>query len=170
MHLFRQDLFVLEDDEHFAECRGVQSLLPQLQRETLKRGTALDLLIQGAVADVLAELYSSDGPQAERLAQFLHHWFHEHKSVVEIASTVHLDRTTVSRILKGPSLVLVAARFLHLAQLDEPASESPGLQEALRQREQRRNTALARVASMRPTWDHTPRGITEYRLDPRLET
>jgi hypothetical protein len=57
-----------------------------------------------------------------------------------------------------------------LAQLDDPTDESPGLQEALRQREQRRNTALARVASMRPTWDQTPRGIPEYRLDPRLET
>ena len=64
IHLFRQDLFVLEDDEGIADCRGVQSLMRQLQRETLKRGTALELLIQGAVTDVLAELYSADGPQA----------------------------------------------------------------------------------------------------------
>lgn len=154
MHLFRQDLFVLEDDEHFAECRGVQSLLRQLQRETLKRGTALDLLIQGAVADVLAELYSSDGPQVERLAQFLHSWFHGRMRVIEIATSLHLDRTTVSRTLKGPSLTLVAQRFLYLVQLDEPTDESPGLQEALRQREQRRSKAIAQMASMRPSEDN----------------
>lgn len=154
MHLFRQDLFVLEDDEHFAECRGVQSVLRLLQRETLKRGTAIDLLIQGAVADVLAELYSSDGPQAERLAQFLHSWFHGRMRVIEIATNLHLDRTTVSRTLKGPSLTLVAQRFLYLVQLDEPTDESPGLQEALRQREQRRSKAIAQMASMRPSEDN----------------
>ena len=170
IRLFRQDLIYLEDDEHFVECRGVQALVRQLQHETLKRGIALELLIQGAVADILAELYSAEAPQAQRLAQFLHHWFHEYKSVVEIASTVHLDRTTVSRVLKGPSLVLVAERFLHLAQVDEPISESPGLQEALRQHEQRRSNALARVAAMRPSWDHTPREAPDYRLNPQFET
>lgn len=154
MHLFRQDLLVLEDEEHFAECRGVQSLMRQLQRETLKRGTALELLIQGAVTDVLAELYSAEGPQTERLAQFLHCWFHERMRVGEIAASVHLDRTTVSRTLKGPSLVLVAQRFLYLVQLDEPTNESPGLQEALQQREQRRNTAIAHMAKMRPSRDN----------------
>lgn len=158
MHLFRQDLFVLEDDEHFTECRGVQSLMRQLQRETLKRGTALELLIQGAVSDVLAELYSAEGPQAERLTQFLHCWFHEHMRVLEIATSFHLDRTTVSHTLKGPSLVLVAQRFLYLAQLDEPGQESPGLQEALRQREERRSKAIAHMAAMPPShknvrWD-----------------
>ena len=165
VHLFRQDLVVLEDDEHFVECRGMQSLILQLQRETLKRGTALELLVQGAVADVLAELYSAEAPQAQRLAQFLHYWFHEHMRVVDIASIFHRDRTTVSRVLKGPALALVAQRFLYLIQLDEPTNESPGLQEAIRQHEQRRSKAMAHVAAMRPTWDNllheTPRRSPE---------
>ena len=53
--LFRQELIILEDDESFGDCRGVQAMIQHLARETLKRGTALDLLIQGAVTDVTSE-------------------------------------------------------------------------------------------------------------------
>lgn len=149
IHLFRQDLFVLEDDEHFAECRGVQSLIHQLQRETLKRGTALALLIQGAVSDVLAELYSAETPQAQRLAEFLHLWFHERKSIIEIAALLHLDRSYVGRAIKGPALTLVAQRFLSLTQQEDPAKESQGLQEARHLHEQRRLRATERFTVMR---------------------
>jgi hypothetical protein len=50
--------------------------------------------------------------------------------------------------------MLVAQRFLYLVQLDEPTDESPGLQEALRQREQRRSKAIAQMAAMRPSEDN----------------
>lgn len=128
-------------------------MLQLLARETLKRGAALDLLIQGAVTDVTGDLYVAETPQAQRLAQFLQYWFREHMSVVEIASVLHLDRTTVGRAIKGPALTLVAQRFLYLSQQDEPLSESQGLQEALRQHEHRRAQAIERVVTMRPTVD-----------------
>ena len=116
---------------------------------------------------MLAELYSAEGPQAERLAQFLHSWYHERMRVIEIAMSLHLDRTTVSRTLKGPSLMLVAQRFLYLVQMNEPTDESPGLQEALRQREQRRSKAIAQMAAMRPSgdnlhWDAPPTLHTDF--------
>ncbi len=149
IHLFRQDLFVLEDDEGFADCRGVQSLMRQLQRETLKRGTALELLIQGAVIDVLAELCSSETPQAQRLAQFLHLWFQDRKSIIQIAALLHLDRSYVGRAMKDPALTLVAQRFLRLTQHEDPAEESQGVREARHLHEQRRLRATERFAIRR---------------------
>lgn len=147
--LFRQELIILEDDESFGDCRGVQAMIQHLVRETLKRGTALDLLIQGAVTDVMSELYAAETPQAQRLAQFLHLWFHERKSIIEIAALLHLDRSYVGRAIKGPALVLVAQRFLRLTQQEDPVEESQGVQEARHLYEQRRLRATERFAVMR---------------------
>lgn len=146
--LFRQELIILEDDETFGECRGVQAMIRHLARETLKHGTALDLLIQGAVADVTSDLYAAETPQAQRLAQFLHLWFRERKSVIEIAAVLHLDRSYVGRAIKGPALTLVAQRFLSLAQQEDPAEESQGVQEARLLHERRRSRATERLTVM----------------------
>lgn len=153
IQLFRQERVTLEDDETFAECRGVDAVGRVLHRETLKRGTALDLLIQGAVADVLAEMSAAQMPQALRLAQFLHYWFRERMTVVEIAALLHLDRSYVGRTIKGPALLLVAQRFLSLVQHEDPLEESAGLRDAIQMHEQRRTAAMERIATTQQPWD-----------------
>lgn len=107
-------------------------------------GTALDLLIAGAAADVRAEFGSDQRDQSQQLVRFLHGYFIEHKTVTEIAqSDLHRSRCHVSRTVAKRSLSLVAQRFLVLVQAENPLDESGGVADALKRHLQRRRSPLA---------------------------
>lgn len=128
----------LEDDEHFVECPGVQRMVRRVPRDIFKHGTSLELLIQGAVNDMSRDLSLAEMPQAQRMAQFLDTWFRQRKTVLEISTLLHLNRSYVGRTIKPQALMLVAQRFLALLQADDPVAESEGVDDALHLHDQRR--------------------------------
>lgn len=148
MSLFRLDLIALDSNECFAECRGVRTLADMFQHEIFKQGAALDLLLQGAVADVCSDLFAAGSPQAERLAQFLQRWFFERRTVRAIAAEMHLNPHYAGRAIKAQACTLAAHRFLDLAQSEDPATQSPGLRQAVQQYQERKQAAASRLAGM----------------------
>lgn len=144
VRLFLLDRLSLDESDAFAEARGVQALLVHLRRELLPLGTALDLLVAGAVADVRADFDSDRRDQSQQLMRFLHGYFIEHKTVTEIAQRdLQRSRCHVSRTVAKRALSLVAQRFLALVQAENPLDESAGVADALNQHLQRRRSSLA---------------------------
>lgn len=144
IQLFRLDRLALEDSGAFADARGVQALLLHLRREMLPLGTALDLLIAGAAADVQAEFDRDRRDQSQQLIRFLHGYFIEHKTVTAIAQgDLKLSRCHVSRTIAKRALSLVAQRFLALVQAENPLGDSAGVQKALEQHLQHKRASLA---------------------------
>ena len=152
MALFRQEHTALEECHAFDECQGMQHLLStvmqRLSRTIYKKGTALDLLIQGAVLDVMGDLYATERPRDEKLAQFIQAYFFEERTIVDITTSVLSlsDRSNVRNTYQAEAFVLVARRFLTMVEHDDPLAISSGLQEALERQVQRWDRAARRVS------------------------
>lgn len=150
--LFRREQRTLDDCDVFDVCPGVQQLQRQVEarlpRTIYKRGAALDLLVQGAAADVLADLDASEHVRSGRLAQFIQAYFFEGRTIVEITSQVFglCDRATVSSTYRVEAFELVARRFLLLVKQDDPLSVSLGVREAFERQEQHWDRAARRVS------------------------
>lgn len=156
MALFRREHTVLEECQAFDECPGAQQVLSivmrQLPRAVYKKGTALDLLIQGAALDVMGDRYAAERSHDEKLAQFIQAYFFEERTLVDITTTVLglSDRSNVRNIYQAQAFTLIARRFLALVEHDDPLSLSAGVKEALEWQEQR--------------WDHAARRMTDALL------
>jgi hypothetical protein len=152
MALFRQEHTALEECHTFDECPGMQRLLStvmqRLSRTIYKKGTALDLLIQGAILDVMGDLYATERPRDEKLAQFIQAYFFEERTIVDITSNVLSlsDRSNVRNTYQAEAFVLVARHFLTMVEHDDPLAISSGLQEALERQELRWDRASRRVS------------------------
>ncbi len=129
--LIRADVWKLKDQKAFAEYPGVKALALLLACEAWPLGIALHLLMAGAVADVYAVACGSQTRQAQRTAEFLHRWYDEQQTVSAIAAGMHLSRSHVAKSIQHPALLLVAQRFLALAQSVDPELHSGGLQHAV---------------------------------------
>ena len=150
--LFRREQSVLEHCHMFGDCRGAQRVLSrvtqQLPRAVYKRGTTLDLLLQGAALDVMGDLYATERPREEKLAQFIQAYFFEGRTIVDITTNVFglSDRSNVSNHYRVEAFDLVARRFLTLVEHDDPLAVSSGLMEALERQAQRWDRAARRVS------------------------
>jgi hypothetical protein len=150
--LFRRERAVLEDYgalDGFPGTRQVLSIVAKrLPRAVHKKGTALDLLIQGAALDVMGDLYATERPSDERLAQFIQAYFFEERTIVDITTNVLrlCDRSNVRNAYQAVAFALVARRFLNMVDHDDPLAISSGLQEALERQEQRWDRASRRVS------------------------
>ena len=118
--LVRADVWTLNDCPTFATYPGVRSLVARHQREILPMGVALKLLIDRAVADVLALTRVVNTNEIGRIATFLQLWYAEGKPVTEVARALRLERTHVAKTVQRPALELVARRFLALAEQVDP--------------------------------------------------
>jgi hypothetical protein len=151
MTLFRQEHSALERCHLVDEYRGMQQILSRvmqrLPRAVYKKGTTLDLLIQGAALDVMGDLYATEHPREEKLAQFIQAYFFEGRTIVDITANVFglFDRSNVSSTYRVEVFELVARRFLTLIEHSDPLVASSGLQEALERQEQRWDRASQRV-------------------------
>ena len=83
-------------------------------------GTALKLLIERAVRDVLAMAVTVPTSNLGRIATFLQLWYCEGQTVVGVAKALGLERTHVVKTVQRPALDLVARRFLALAEQVDP--------------------------------------------------
>lgn len=152
MALFRREHTALEECHAFDECPGVQQMLSvvtqRLPRAVYKKGTALDLLIQGAVLDVMADLYATERLRDEKLGQFVQAYFFEERTLVDITTNVLrlCDRSNVRMTYQAEAFALVARRFLTIVEHDDPLIVSTGLNDALERQEQRWNRATRRVS------------------------
>lgn len=152
MALFRQEQSLLDRCLVFDECRGAQQVLSavmqRLPRAVYKKGTALDLLIQGAALDVMGDLFASDRSREEKLARFIQAYFFEGRTIVDITTNVFglFDRSYVSSTYRVEAFSLIARRFLTLVDHDNPLADSAGLREALERQEQRWDRAARRVS------------------------
>lgn len=152
MALFRREHTALEECHAFDECLGVQQMLSvvtqRLPRAVYKKGTALDLLIQGAVLDVMGDLYATERPRDEKLGQFVQAYFFEERTLVDITTNVLrlCDRSNVRMTYQAEAFALVARRFLTIVEHDDPLIVSTGLNDALERQEQRWNRATRRVS------------------------
>ena len=150
--LFRREHTALDECHTFDECPGVQQMLStavqRLPRAVYKKGTALDLLIQGAILDVMGDLYATERPRDEKLAQFIQAYFFEERTIVDITSNVLSlsDRSNVRNTYQAEAFALVARRFLTMVEHDDPLAISTGLQEALERQVQRWDRAARRVS------------------------
>ena len=150
--LFRQEQSVLERCHIFDECQGAQrmlsSVVQRLPRAVYKKGTALDLLIQGAALDVMGDLYATESPSEDKVARFIQAYFFEGRTIVDITTQVLglFDRSNVSNHYRVEAFDLVARRFLTLVEHDDPLADSAGLREALERQEQRWDRAARRVS------------------------
>lgn len=153
MALFRQEHSALDACQLFDDCPGAQRVLTmvaeRLPRAVYQRGTTLDLLIQGAALDVLGDLYATERPREEKLAQFIQAYFCEGRTIVDITTNVLglIDRSHVSNHYRVEAFDLVARRFLALVDRADPFAESSGLREALERQEQRWGRAAQRVSA-----------------------
>ena len=152
MALFRREHTVLEECQAFDESPGalqvLSSVMQRLPRAVYKKGTALDLLIQGAVLDVMGDLFATERPRDERLAQFIQAYFFEERTIVDITTNVLrlCDRSNVRNTYQAEAFALVARRFLAMVEHDDPLGISSGLQEALERQEQRWDRASRRMS------------------------
>src|SRR5258708_17484665 len=138
--LVRADMWRLKDELTFIDHPGVKVLASQFKSEAWPLGLALYALIAGAVADVYAGACAGHSRHAQRTAEFLHLWYDEQQTVSSIAAGMHLSRSHVAKAIQRPAVLLVAQRFLALAQQTAPAAQSDGLRHALstRRRQPRR--------------------------------
>jgi hypothetical protein len=118
--LVRADVWTLNDCTAFAGYPAVRALVAQHQREILPMGVALKLLIDRAVADVLALTSIVKSNEVGRIATFLQLWYVDEKPVTEVARALRLERTHVAKTVQRPALNLVAQRFLALAEQVDP--------------------------------------------------
>ncbi len=154
--LIRADLWQLKDEKTFAEYAGIKAVAAHFVGEAWPLALAFQVLIAAAVSDVRAACNAAPTRQARRFEEFLRLWYDERHSVTAVAATVHLSRAHVAKAIQRPALLLVAQRFLVLAQQVEPEAHSEGLRHALR------DARLSRVISspdqMSPSIWHTRRG------------
>jgi hypothetical protein len=129
--LIRADVWTLKEQTALGDALGVKALAVQFAAEAWPLGIALHLLIAGAVADVSRVAHAAQTRASLRIAEFLHLWYDEHRTVSSIATHMQLSRSHVAKTVQRPALLLVAQRFLCLAQNVDPHSESHGLQQAL---------------------------------------
>ena len=152
MALFRREHTALEECHAFDEYPGVRQMLSmvmqRLPRAVYKKGTALDLLMQGAILDVMGELFATERPRDEKLAQFIQAYFFEERTIVDITTNVLrlCDRSNVRNTYQAEAFTLVARRFLTMVEDDDPLAMSTGLREALERQEQRWDRASRRVS------------------------
>src|SRR5260370_24082187 len=129
--LVRADMWRLKDEMTFIDHPGVKVLSWQLKGEAWPLGLALYALIAGAVADVYAGACAGHSRHAQRTAEFLHLWYDEQQTVSSIAAGMPLSRSHVAKAIQRPAVLLVAQRFLALAQQTDPAAQSDGLRQVL---------------------------------------
>ena len=129
--LIRADIWTLKDHKAFADSVGVKALITQFGGAAWPLGIALHLLIAGAVADVSGVAHAAHTRASVRIAEFLRLWYYDQRTVTSIAAGMHLSRSHVAKTIQRPALLLVAQRFLSLAQQVDPQTESQGLQHAL---------------------------------------
>lgn len=150
--LFRREHTMLEDCQLFDDSPGAQqvlsSVMQRLPRAVYKKGTALDLIIQGAALDVMGDLYAAERPREEKLAQFIQAYFFEGRTIVDITANVLglCDRSNVRNTYQVEVFALVSRRFLTLVEHADPLTFSSGLKEALQRQEQRWDRATRRVS------------------------
>ena len=121
--LIRADVWALDQCETFAPYPGVRTLVARNHRLCLSLGVAIKLLLDRAVADVIASTSVKPEWASNRVAEFLRLWYSEGQSLTDVANTLHLERHNVMRTVQRPALTLVAQRFLELAGQVDPLSE-----------------------------------------------
>ena len=129
--LIRADIWTLKDQKTFADAGGVNALAAHFAGEAWPLGIALHLLIAGAVADVSGVAHAAQTRVSARIAESLRLWYFDQCTVTSIAASMRLSRSHVAKTIQRPALLLVAQRFLALAQHVDPQTESQGLQQAL---------------------------------------
>ncbi len=121
--LIRADVRKLEDCTTFAGYPGVRALVRCHKQKVLPLGVSLKVLLDRAVADVLALTSAVNVCTYRRMAIFLQIWYTEERPVTEVARTLQLERTHVVKTVQRPALELVARRFLYLAEQADPLAE-----------------------------------------------
>jgi hypothetical protein len=139
--LVRADMWRLKDELTFTDQPGVKALASQFKSEAWPLGLALYALIAGAVVDVYAGACAGHSRHAQRTAEFLHLWYDEQQTVSSIAAGMHLSRSHVAKAIQRPAVLLVAQRFLALAQQTDPAAQSDGLRQVLSTRRRQESRA-----------------------------
>ncbi len=123
--LIRADVMTLDECGFIASYPGVRALLRTNQRQIFPLGVSLRMLFDRAVADVLALASTMSASQHyHRMAIFLQLWYAEERTVTQVAKALGLERTHVAKTIQRPALQLVASRFLVLAELSDPLTDT----------------------------------------------
>lgn len=111
----RFDLFALEDCTALAQLPGVQATFRNFEHDLLPLGSTLRAMLDRAVADIETVAARSSDPVLQRIAVFLGIWYRERGTVVRVAQTLHVSRSTVVHAIQPRAIDLVTKRFLELA-------------------------------------------------------
>lgn len=130
--LARQRHIKLEQCDPFVGYPGVQALLKQFETQACGALLAVQVLTDGALCDVFRDARSVRTPEYRQLSTFLRLLSRRHKNVSAVAREMGLSRMYVVRCIQPQALLLVAKRFLYLAEQIDPWSLSVGTREALR--------------------------------------
>ncbi|HEV7126795.1 MAG TPA: hypothetical protein VGN32_05060, partial [Ktedonobacterales bacterium] len=118
--------------EPFGAYPGVQTLLKQLRTQVCGTAIALQVLSDGAFDDVYRDAKAVRSTEYRHLATFLRLLITQQKNVSAVARAMGLSRMYVVRSIQPRALLLVAKRFMHLAEQSDPLHASIGVRKALR--------------------------------------
>lgn len=120
--VMRHDAFRLEECSALAQLPGVQALASRLRQSVLPTGTAIRSLLDRAAHEVETLARSQPEITAQRIATFLHIWYREGGTVVDVGYALGLSRSHVAHSVQKRACELVARRLLELAwRVEVPA-------------------------------------------------
>ncbi len=117
--------------DSFISYPGVQALMKQLHTQVCGAPLALHVLSDGALQDVYWDAKTVRTAEYRQIATFLQLLSTHHKNVSAVAREMGLTRMHVVRTIQQRALVLVAKRFMYLAEQTDPLSASAGVRGAL---------------------------------------
>ena len=120
-----------EQCDPFLPYPGVQALMKQLHTQVCCAPMAVQVLSDGALQDVYQDASSLRTAEYRQIATFLRLLTIHHKNVSAVAREMGLARMDVVRTIQPRALLLVAKRFMYLAQQTDPLSASTGARGAL---------------------------------------
>jgi hypothetical protein len=121
-----------EQYDPFLVYPGVQALLKQLQTHVCGAPLAVQALSDGALHDVYRATKAVRTSEYRQIATFLRLLTCHHKNVSAVAREMGLSRMYVVRTLQPQACLLVAKRFVYLAEQTDPWSASAGVRGVLR--------------------------------------
>lgn len=115
----------------FVTYPGVQALMRQLHTQVCGAPMALHVLSEGSLQDVYRDAKAMRTAEYRHIATFLKLLTIHQKNVSAVAREMGLTRMYVVRTIQQRALVLVAKRFMYLAEQTDPLTASAGVRRAL---------------------------------------
>jgi hypothetical protein len=113
--VMRADPYELEACTVLAQLPAVQALARRHERSIFPLGTVLRALLDQAGTEVEMLAWQQRDETSQRIATFLHIWFGQRRTVVEVAEALGLSRPHVAHTVQKRAMEMVARRFLDLA-------------------------------------------------------